>query len=302
MASVYIPTPLDLADLAQGNARSIIARAANTSGVWAELQGGGAGTALIDTGSGLAFSALDVAAVNDVVYEQDFAANAAHNFTTDSNGDPVTIGDLTMTVDNIENAATFSMGASGITCTPPASTVTQYTSSAQTCPALSITLGDLADQGGFTFDPLSRYAFELHVSARTLSNGTDGARMGLFGFSGTPASSNTRFKACDLGNNAGLQTIRTLNDTTFSASGENLAAADVLSVRFDATGTFLAAAGTYSGGWPTDLNTYYIGSSGVTASNIFLNRGVFLVFAFMFASSGSPTSSITLRRFRIRKV
>jgi hypothetical protein len=49
---------LAFANLADGSARSVIGRAANTSGVQASIAGGGAGTVLVDSGTALSFSTL----------------------------------------------------------------------------------------------------------------------------------------------------------------------------------------------------------------------------------------------------
>lgn len=282
--------------LVNGSARSIVGRAANSSGAHADIAGNG--TAAIpaiasDDGTTIAFRSLSMLGIGlDTFLDQDLTALATNAFTDGSE----VVGALTVTVVNTA-AAGANWGVVNGTGLRMSGSSGVFSSTTQTGAYFYAALSAFQALG---YVPGKILFIDLIVTAGTFTNGNDRMVFGLWGPAGAPAaSSSSRTRMAFRGNNGGTQTLGTSFDTTQTAFPD-ATSPTALSVRIDpCTGGATVGYGTASGNnFPSSFD-YVTGNNGpqTAGSNQLASLSTRLTFAINWIN----TASIDIARWRFRQ-
>lgn len=296
---------VELADLPDAAACSVLGRAANSSGVRADIAAASDDTVLVRRGGVLSFTSIDTVVTERSILEAvDFATGQTFGAKTDG---PVAVvgtigGSKNWTLANASgnqntdfpdfdsgNGLRFS-GDGGATV---------YTSSSQSATHLRIAISDL-----ITIDPFATYLFECVISECTHQNSGNETGMALF-HSGTSTFWGTGYLAgvCRLGVNADPALK---NGTTSSAANANYTGRNALAIMIrGGVYTVMVATPGESDSFPS-LSSYLLLGSGTigTASQ---NGGAGLYgphwVVSLFATQGATAdSTATFRRFQLSRM
>lgn len=296
------PGIVTFAMMDDGSARSVPGRAANSSGVRADIAGTGTAAipqVLSDNGTTVAFrSVSSLVDTAKVIYEVDYSSLANNTF---ADGVEVIDG-INWTVANSVELATFDIsngnGLRAINAISNGGAATMLSSS-QTAPYLYTELQNIPG-----FSPEYDHIFEIYCSTIVQEQDTDGVLIGLWGVAADPSSSSVaRMRAGGIVNGAAasVRVLQSVSQATTANSSEERLTANVLSVRINGTGTGHIMSGVWSGTWPS----LDCGLNLVTTAPLvdpFNHGSVRLFIAFPVANDATPTTAHTVQRMRIRRV
>lgn len=291
------------AKLRNSGARSVIGRAANSSGDPADISGSGTAAApqvLTDDGSTCAFTSYSsVRLAASVLYEVNFSS-LGNNTLTDG---AETIDGLGWVWANTGEMGTCAVqngtGIRMVVATSNGGAVTM-TSASQLIAYGYVPLSQIAG-----WDPTAEYVIEIYCSARVLEANGEYVALGLWGVANSPFSgSAARMRAAKLVRNAGdtADVMRNTLNTTDDTGDVAIDSHNVIAIRVSAAGIGQVYSGIWSAGWPTSYTAHSIFPSGPVASSP-MNTGDVRIFVGLgTANDASPSTSVTIERMRIRRV
>jgi hypothetical protein len=311
--------------LGSHTARSIVGRAANSSGDAADIAGGGSAAdvhVFSDNGTTVASRSLLTILDSDAsrwstVQDIDMGAWSSTDFTSGGDG-TVSVGGLTWNKANVtaadgapgyfrRNASDVGDdGGGGVRILHDASLSTTLTTSANSAPHLWITLASL----DAAYDETAEYVLQLHVTRLTESGSITNSQptrlaMLLHAPSGTPTGTAARVAGVSYRRNGSgdwRPNIETNGTTDTSRSDQSYSTSNVLSLHFGPRG-LLGFSGLYSGGWPTFASLTSVGFRASSQSSpnwvdVYNHRNTRV--ALVAASGVSNTGSIDVMFRRMR--
>lgn len=246
----------------------------------------GSGISVVDGSSDAASGGAFAAAVQ---YELDFSAEANKSLTAgaqviDSETWTVAIsGTDTLDIVNGSGLQYVASATSGV-----------FTGATATASHLYLPLSALYTRMANNVDARSVMACEIYASALNIT-GTGYLPMGLWGVSGTPTSSGTRFAAAERAIAGGVQVWRA-HTQTGTGFNYQIGTTDVWGITSYAVGALSAYANVWGGAWPTTYTKHQ--NVPVNLFNSLRDENTRLVIAF--ATNGtSGTMTATIERIRI---
>jgi hypothetical protein len=306
-------------------ARSIVGRAANSSGDAADIVGGGSASdvhVFSDNGTTVASRSLLTIIDSDAarwstIQDIDMGAWASTDFTSGGDG-TVSVGGLTWNKANVaaadggpgffrRNAADVGDdGGGGVRILHDASLSTTLTTAANSAPHLWIALSTL----DAAYDESAEYVLQLHVTRLTETGSITNSQptrlaMLLHAPAGTPPGTPVRVAGVAYRRNGvgdWRPCIETSSTTDTSRSDQAYNTSNVLSLHFGPRG-MLGFSGLYSGGWPSFASLTSVGfrASAQSAPNwadVFNHRSTRV--SIVAASGVSNTGSIDVMFRRMR--
>jgi hypothetical protein len=281
--------------LAGHTARSVVGRAANSSGVAADIAGNGTSTAPavpVDNGTTVAFRQLTLSDMGDgTILDIDAAAESTLSWRGAGDG-ARTFGGLSWSTVNVAAADAFGLVASTGLQFDATTSSTAYTTSARTCPYLRIPITTAIPN----FDPLGTYVLEAYFSSLTLGTSANRIVLGI----DLDVAGTDRMLCGGRRNTSGTQQIYSTIDAAGTINGDT-SSADCVAVRINAHGVS-SYGGASSGGTFPSRYTKSGGIMGAVDSYCsVMDDNAFVVIAFAPNEAGGAMAA-TLRRFRIRRI
>jgi hypothetical protein len=301
LVASYIAADYDLTH--RGTARSVKCRAANSTGVIADVQGAGTASVpqiLSDNGTTLAFRTW--AALRDasnVLYEVNFSTLANNTFVDGAE----TIDGLAYVAANMAELGTAAVqNGTGIRMIAATSNggATTMTSASQLIPYIYVPLSQIAG-----YDSTATYIIEIYCPSRVLEANGEYVALGLWGVAAAPfASSDARMRAAKLVRNAGdtADVMRVTLNATDDTADVDISAHNVIAIKVDGAGIGQAFSGTWSAGWPTSYTPHSIFQTAPAADSPMNSGDVRIFMGLGCANDASPSTAVTIERMRIRKV
>lgn len=281
-------------------ARSLIGRAANSSGDAADIVGNGTATARtvpVDDGTSIAFDQLEMPDISHVLYEPVFSTMANNTF---ANGAEVIDG-LSWTAANMTFLGTAEVRTGdGVrmyagTSLGGAST---FTSASQAAPHIYLPLSSLPN-----FDPRWDLLIEAYFSDLVHESSGEGAFLGLWGPAANPQSTSaSRVRTAGLYNGGTARNLRGVSQTTVTTGDESINSYNVVAIRLTPFGHGVCLQGVWASGWPEELEAGISQSTAVGATDPIFSRGSRVVLGMSVANDASPTSGMTCQRMRFSRV
>lgn len=285
--------------LAGHTARSIVGRAANSTGDAADIAGNGTSSAPsvpVDNGTTLAFRQLTTVDVSDVIYDVDFSTLADNTFadgneTIDGN---VWVADHSalLGVFDIENGAGMRLNVgAGL------GSNSTFTSSAQSTPYIYLPVESIPH-----YDPRRDLIVEAYLSTITAENSGEGFFMGVWGPTAVPSSTSAaRVRWTGLFNSSGSRVLRSTSQTTAVSTDDTRSTHNIVGFRLTPNGIGHTWSGVYSSGFPrlivpgTTFPTLTADDDPMSAAGcrFFLSCAT--------VNDASPTSTHVLRRLVFRR-
>lgn len=284
-----------IASLGDASALSVLGRAENSVGDYADIVADTDGHVLRRSGTSLGFGQLDTTQISRTFADIDLTALATLALT---DGD-FPIGPLTFTAALSSRAGAGSgiVNGSGLRFTSPTSQANTWTAASQNAPYLYLASSSIP---GFRPGE-DTIAIDMHLGNQIYENGNDCVRMGLWALADTPfTGAAARARIADKGNHGGTSTLRTFDGSTAGSTAVDLSAFDSYSVIIPPAGDMILGVGNYSGGWPSFA--YFWRFSTTLATSSVLAAGTRLLITFINASDASPTSTVDIAHLRLRKV
>lgn len=306
-------------------ARSIVGRAANSTGDAADIAGGGSASDIhVFSDNGTTVASRSLLTILDAdssrwstVQDIDMAAWASTDFTSGGDG-TVSVGGLTWNKANVtaadgapgyfrRNASDAGDdGGAGVRIVHDASLSTTLTTAANTAPHLWIALSTL----DAAYDETADYVLQLHVTRLTDSGTITNSQptrlaMLLHAPSGTPTGTAVRVAGVAyrrVGPGDWRPCIETSGTTDTSRTDQSYNTSNVLSLHFGPRG-ISGFSGLYSGGWPTFASLTSVGFRATAQSapnwvDVYNHRSTHV--AIVAASGVSNTGAIDVMFRRLR--
>lgn len=172
-----------------------------------------------------------------------------------------------------------------------------FTTSSQVAPHIYLPLSSIPN-----YDPRFGLIVEAYVPTRTLESNGEGVFIGLFGPASSPhTTSAARVRWVGKFNNSGTEVVRTTTTATAQNSTDSRSTHDVIGFRLTETGLGSAWSGVYASGFPRAVSAAipFVSLAGVL--DPFNSDGVRLVIGCAVANDASPTTTVVIRRLRIRR-
>ena len=273
-------------------ARSIVGRAANSSGNAADIAGAGAGTLAHDNGTTIAFRSLIEV---ETIYDIDFSTLADNTIVDGAE----VIDSLTWTAVNAAELGTFAIqNGTGLRMVAATGNggATTMTSTSQLIPYIWLPLSSIPN-----YDPRRDLIVEIYCSSLVHEASGEGVVVGLHGPTASPTGGSvSRMRWAGLVNDgANDRALRVTLTTTATTTDDNREADDVVGFKLNHVGLGSAWSGVYSSGFPRAVSVGPAFGTASATENPFNSNGVRLFIGLICANDASPTTAATVRRLRI---
>lgn len=270
---------------------------------YANPTGSDAVPVLVTPGNGLAWvgTTLEVSAgtiAHDVIYDVDYATLANNTLVNGAeviDGIPHTAVNMGL----LNNPRVLNGTGIVMPCAVSGGSGAQFNSAAQSAPGLYFELGSIPG-----FDPVFEYLIEFYFSSLTLETNGENVFVTLWGLVNSPfTSSAARSRSSIILNNAGTILHRSQsNNTSSDADGVAIPTHNVLALKWTPWGYTQGFTGVYAAGFPTLQPGAMAAGTGSVPRDIWNHSTCRIAFGIGVANDASPTTTVTWRRMRIRKL